>query len=156
MLSALYVILEVCNNMSKTKASNDNLTSLTHAAVLMLSTNRELNVKRRDLLRPDLNKQYVALCNPSTPMSTQLFGDDLNKEVEDLTKANKLSKKVTPKQWVEPYRVPSGGSRGWHGRGRFNQRGRTSRIYMYVPFLGAGRGQNRPPQNKHQTAKNRQ
>ncbi|KAK3731169.1 hypothetical protein QZH41_005847 [Actinostola sp. cb2023] len=60
MLSALYAILEVCNNMSKTKASNDNLTSLTHAAVLMLSANRELNVKRRDL-KPSENLSLVII-----------------------------------------------------------------------------------------------
>jgi len=35
-------------------------------AVLLLSSNRELVFERRDLIRPDLNKQYGLLCNPST------------------------------------------------------------------------------------------
>ncbi|KAL9970002.1 hypothetical protein ACROYT_G022301 [Oculina patagonica] len=94
---------ELCNN-----SSGEQKNVLTHAAVLLLSANRDLNLKRRDLICPDLNKQYASLCNPSTTISTFLFGDDLNKEVEELTKSNKLSNKVTPKQRMEPYKVPGG------------------------------------------------
>ena len=39
--------------------------NLVHALVLILSGNRELNLKRRELLRPDLNAQFSALCNTS-------------------------------------------------------------------------------------------
>ena len=53
------------------------------AAVLLLCSNRELALKRRDLIRPDLNKQYASLCNRFTPVSSFLFGDELNKEVEE-------------------------------------------------------------------------
>ena len=114
---------------------------LTHTAVLLLSANRELNLKRRDLIRPDLNKQHAPLCNPSTAVPTFLFGDDLNKEVEELTKSQKLSNKVTPKRRMEPYKVPA--SRGVRGRGHLSQsvgRGRASSN----SFLGQGRGHARP------------
>ncbi|CAH3155755.1 unnamed protein product [Porites lobata] len=76
LLSGLYAVLQLCNS-----ANGDQWNVLTHTAVLLLSANRELNLKRRDLIRPDLNKQYAPLCNPSTA------GDDLNKEVEELTKS---------------------------------------------------------------------
>ena len=71
-----------------------SLTTLTHALVLGLSANRQVNLARRDLLRPHLNKPYQSLCNPSTPVTSYLFGDDLNKQVDDLTKANKIGHKV--------------------------------------------------------------
>lgn len=138
-LSGLYAILQLCNS-----SSGDQRNVLTHTAVLLLSANRELNLKRRDLIRPDLNKQYASLCNPSTPVSSFLFGDDLNKEVEELTKSQKLSSKVTPKKRMEPYKVPA--ARGMRGRGRFSQsagRGRSSTNSFLVP----GRGQARPQQN---------
>ena len=103
---------------------------MTHTAVLLLSANRDLNLKLRDLIRPDLNKQYDPLCNPSTTaVSTFLFGDDLNEEVEEFTKSQKLSNKVTPNRRMEPYKVPA--SRGERGCGRFSQsagRGRASSI----------------------------
>ena len=94
------------------------LTVRSFSVLSWLSANRDLNLKRRDFIRPDLNKQYALLCNPSTTISTFVFGDDLNKEVEELTKSNKLSNKVTPKQRMEPYKVPGG--RGMRGRGRFS------------------------------------
>ena len=89
---------------------NEKITMLTHSIVLVLATNQELHIKHRDLLRSDLNKQYAALCNPSTPVSKYLFGDDLNKKMEDLSKAGQLTKKVTPNQRIEPYRRPIGRS----------------------------------------------
>ena len=143
LISGLCAVLEVCN-----VSDGDQKSKLAHAVVLLLTANREFNMKRRDLIRPDLNKQYGALCNPSTAISAYLFGDELNKEVEELTKSNKLSNKVTTKPRsdyrVEPYRVPFG--RGARGRGRFNQtsgRGRESRSYS--SFLGVGRGHGRTP-----------
>ena len=141
LMSGLYAVLQLCNS-----SSGEQKNTLAHTAVLLLSANRDLNLKRRDLIRPDLNKQYAALCNPSTTVSTFLFGDDLNKEVEELTKSNKLSSKVTPKQRFEPYKVPAG--RGTRGRGRFSNypgRGRDSKSSS--SFLGRGRGQTRAPHN---------
>ena len=83
LISGLYAVLQMCNS-----SSGEQKNALTHTAVLLLSANRDLNLKRRDLIRPDLNKQYSSLCNPSTTISTVLFGDNLNKEVEELTKSN--------------------------------------------------------------------
>jgi len=141
LISGLYAVLQMCNS-----SSGEQKNALIHTAVLLLSANRDLNLKRRDLIRPDLNKQCASLCNPSTTISTFLFGDDLNKEVEKLTKPNKLSNKVTPKQRIEPYKVPGG--RGMRCRGRFSHspgRGRDSRSAS--SFLVRGRGQARPHQS---------
>ena len=118
MIAGLCAVLEVCN-----KSVGDQKRILAHSAVLLLAANREFNLKRRDLIRPDLNKHYGSLCNPSVAISAQLFGDDLNKEVEEVTKSNKLSGKVTFKPHsnyrFEPYKLSCG--RGTRGRGRFHQ-----------------------------------
>ena len=136
MLYVRHVIAQVESKSNSSSGEQKNI--LTHAAVLLLSSNRELILKLRDLIRPDLNKQYASLCNPSTPVSSFLFGDELNKEVEELTKSPKLSSKVSPRKRMEPYRVPSG--RDVRSPGRFNQcggRGKTPAS----PFLGHGQGQ---------------
>ena len=39
--------------------------NLIHVLVLILSGNKELTLKRRELLRLDLNAQFSALCNAS-------------------------------------------------------------------------------------------
>ena len=137
LLSGLYAVLQLCNS-----ANGDQRNVLTPTAVQLLSANRELNLKRRDLIRPDLNKQYGPLCNPSTAVSTFLFGDDLNKEVKELTKSQKLSNKVNPKRCMEPYKVPA--SRGVCRRGRFSQSAGRGRAPSNS-FLGQGLGHTRPP-----------
>ena len=144
LLSGLYAVLQLCNS-----ANGDQRNVLTHTAVLLLSANRELNLKRRDLIRPDLNKQYAPLCNPSTAVSTFLFGDDLNKEVKELTKSQKLSSKVNPKRCMEPYKFPA--SRGVCRRGRFGQSAGRGRAPSNS-FLGQGLGHTRPQQNPRTSA----
>ena len=113
LLSSLYAILQVCNSLSSSQNTEDhnNILMLAHSIVLSLAANRELNLKRHDLLRAVLNKQYAALCNPSTPVSQYLFGDDLNKEMDDLSKASKLTRKVTPNQRVDRIAGQWGGPR---------------------------------------------
>ena len=69
LLSGLLAVLQTYNS-----SSGEQKNVLTH-----LSSNRELALKRRDLIRPDLNKQYASLCNPSTPVSSFLFGVEVNK-----------------------------------------------------------------------------
>ena len=84
-MSALYAMMTVCNDLAQNHNDLKSLTTLTHALVLGLSANRQVNLARRDLLRPHLNKPYQSLCNPSTPITSYLLGDDLNKQVDDLT-----------------------------------------------------------------------
>ena len=145
-LSSLYAVLQVCNNLSSKQNIEDSVMMLTHSIVLSLAANRELNLKRRDLLRSDLNKQYAALCNPSTPVSKYIFGDDLNKEMEDLSKASKLTKKVTPSPRMEPYRRPVGRASTYVPSRSNNYSGRGSR----GSFLGFGRGESRNYQRNSQ------
>ena len=58
----------------------------------------QVSLKRRELLKPDLSKDFRSLCSPSTPLSCFLFGDELSKSVEDIPKANKIMAKVMPKK----------------------------------------------------------
>ena len=79
-----------------------------------------------------LNKPYQSLCNPATPITSYLFGDDLNKQVDDLTKANKIGHKVQGPS-TKPRYHPYGSSSGARGRG-YRQN-----------YLGRGRGSNYTP-----------
>ncbi|XP_067034747.1 intraflagellar transport protein 74 homolog [Acropora muricata] len=127
---------------------SEKLAELTN--VLGLSANRQVNLARRDLLRSHLNKPYQSLCNPSTPITSYLFGDDLNKQVDDLSKANKIGHKVQgPSTKPRYHPKSSSGARGRGYRQNYLGRGRGS---SYTPgarkgtFLGSGRGG--PPQRR--------
>ena len=80
-------------------------------------------------MRPHLKKNNQALYNPLVLITTNLFGDDLKKQVDDLTKANKIGLKVQTSR--KPRYHPYG--RGLRARGRYRQNyaGRA-------PFLSSG------------------
>ena len=97
---------------------------------------------------PDLNAQFSALCNASTPISTELFGDDVGKEIDEVAKANRLGKKLAShkKGRVSRYQ-PYGSKRrsiGHSGQSqaRFDERGH-SRSQALLGERGTGRW--RPP-----------
>ena len=54
LMSSLYALLKVCNQLVDKADSKEILTTLTHAVVLSLSANRQFNLSKRELLRPHL------------------------------------------------------------------------------------------------------
>ena len=56
--------------------------------------NSEVNLRRRERLKPELHPTYRHLCNPSNTITSQLFGDDLPKAVKDIVEANKISSTI--------------------------------------------------------------
>ena len=91
LLASVYAILQACE-----QATREARPPLIHALVLAMAGNQEINLRRRDFLRPHLNSRFSALCNPSTPITTELFGDDINKEIDQLAKSSQLGSKLTP------------------------------------------------------------
>ena len=54
-------------------------------SVAMLgNTNWKLNMKQRELIKPELNPPYTRLCKEDITLSTKLFGDDLTKHLKDV------------------------------------------------------------------------
>ena len=66
--------------------------------LLMANANRELNLRRREALKPELHTSDRYLCAPSNPITTELFGDDLPKAVKDITDTNRITSKLSFKR----------------------------------------------------------
>ena len=56
---------------------------------MMVAMNRDLNMKRRFLLQPEINPSYRHLCAPSVPITTHLFGDDVQDRIKQHGEANR-------------------------------------------------------------------
>ena len=71
----------------------------TDAIALVGAANFELNMRRRDNINPELNEDYKHLCSSSVPFTEFLLGNDadLSKQLKDLAKATKVSKKLNPR-----------------------------------------------------------
>ena len=41
----------------------------------------ELIQRRREVIKPNLNKKYFSLCSSQTPLTEILFGDDLQSQL---------------------------------------------------------------------------
>ena len=86
------------------------------AFVFLVAASRELSFRRRELIKPGLNKDYAHLCAMNVPVTDFLFGDDLAQQVKDLTELNRVANQLQPR-----------------GRGRGRSRGRGF-------YRGRGRG----------------
>ncbi|XP_053394692.1 uncharacterized protein LOC123558813 [Mercenaria mercenaria] len=102
---------------------NDALALIGHA-------NYQVNMARRDFLRPELRAEYTHLCSHSLSFTSELFGDDVSKTAKEIEDCNKMGNRMHQSQFV----------RGrYRGRGQFRGQFRGGRR----PAYGYGRGQPR-------------
>ena len=113
-------------------------------SVAMLgNTNWKLNMKQRELIKPELNPPYTRLCKEDITLSTKLFGDDLAKHLKDMSEAKKAGQ-----QMQKPY--PNSSNRGAVHSQKWNfsrfkpyhydrTRGSGNKSTNCQPFLGQGR-----------------
>ena len=113
---------------------------------LIANVNFKLNMKRRELIKPDLNPPYTRLCKDEIKPSTKLFGDDLSKHLKEMAEAKKAGRQM---QKTSDTRTSSHGFMK-AGRPKFRRSnfkpydrpyGRTStqKTPQQRPFLGYGR-----------------
>ena len=102
LIKGMIVIVSVGNKLIPVSEAEDTSTEqeetmnkLMDGILLFANANQELNFRRRELLRPQLNASYRYLCAPSNPVTAELFGDDLPKAVKDITVTNRLTSKLT-------------------------------------------------------------
>ena len=102
----------------------ESLNRALQSFALIANANYEISLRRRETLRGQLNPKFNRLCYPSTPVTENLFGDDITKRVEDINKVQRLGADLG-----QGYRGRyNGGGRGY-GRGFQRGRGRGSPSY---------------------------
>ena len=111
------------------------LQEATDAFALFANANTELNHRQRELIKPDLHNDYKHFCSSSRAITDQLFGDDLPKQVKDLTEVNRVGKKVTTNFGSSSRSVDARTSRNYrfsssHGRG-YRQARRPFLVWRY-------------------------
>lgn len=63
----------------------------------------EMNMLRRDFIKPGLQDKFAPLCKPAIPVTENLFGDDLPKRIKDIDEVHKVTGKVAKQQRYTPY-----------------------------------------------------
>ena len=147
-------VLKALTDKGSLPATQDLFSGLTTSLGLLILSNYTLNMRRRELIIPDMHQDYQALKSAKkVPLTTQLFGDDLEKTIDDIAKANRVGKKVDRKRkFGDAFPAQSGfhaarkssyyGQQGQRGAFRGQRRGRG--YFQRGSFLGQ-RPPYRPP-----------
>ena len=90
----------------------------------MSFSNYEINVRRRECIKPDLHEDYMSLLSSSVPINKFLFGDETSKRLEDIEKTNKVVQKamVQKSLFFRGRHFKSGGSQSQTERQGYSQR----------------------------------
>lgn len=54
----------------------------------------EITFRRRSFIKGDIQPQYKALCDDTTPVTDMLFGDDIKEKIKEMDAENSVFKKV--------------------------------------------------------------
>lgn len=143
-------------NDGKTPDTRQMLDHVMDSVAMLGNTNWKLNMKRRELIKPELNPPYTRLCKEDLTMSTKLFGDDLSKHLKDMSEAKKAGQ-----QMQKPYSNSSNRGAVHSQKRHFNRfkpyhydrtRGSGNKSTNRQSFLGQGRPST--PFRKKQSASN--
>ena len=127
---------------SKTTNTREVLNQVMDAIAILGNANWRLNMKRREIIKPELNPPYTRLCKEEIKPSQKLFGDDLSKHLKEMTDAKRAGQQMqkssqSSKSYKQkghrskPYDRPSTSStHTWQGHSQKNYN---------PPFLGYGR-----------------
>ena len=93
-------VVRITDKLRQAKSINalecQDLKKLGLEALSLLTHASYENLQGRLLLRPDIGKEYSALCSSQLPFTDFLFGDDLQKHLKDIGDQNKIGAKITP------------------------------------------------------------
>ncbi|XP_033730056.1 uncharacterized protein LOC117319330 [Pecten maximus] len=165
LVKGLVPLVQVVETLIKSKTEKKQLDvqslvkQLFDSFHMISSGTQEINPRRRELIKPDLNGQYGQLCVQQTAPSVSLFGDDLAKTIKDISETNRLSYKLLSKRpshvrYTSGYGPKNGyGRGGYHGPPKYQQHAYGG-YQSYRPYNKGGyqgqnpRGRGRGQQNR--------
>ena len=152
--AGLTAVARLADQLKDTK-QRELLAIAMDALAILGRVDRDLNLKRREFLRPGLSDNFKHLFTKTQAITDQLFGDDLAENIKTISDGLQVTKKLQPStsKWrgTAPRFRPRGVARGtppYPGRGHFQQRpffrgggqGRGQRMSYRPPFPQRGRG----------------
>ena len=136
-VKGLAPIIKVADNLLKPHVAVDPaqaFAEISNGVALILAGHHGINMLRRDMVKPDLNRDFKSICSQNCPISTELFGDELPKRLKEIGDSNRAGSKVGKMRSKSWNNYPP---RGGFARG--NYRGSMRTPYGY-PYPARGRG----------------
>ena len=83
------------NEGGENNTMNEVLTLQVDALALLGHTNYDLSLRRLEMMKPSLNKEYASLCSSQTSVTSMLFGDELQSQLNAIRASNRISQTAT-------------------------------------------------------------
>lgn len=120
-------ILKLSQLFSKNDLS-ELLTLSSDTIALLCSANREINYRRREAIKPDLQADYKLLCSSQVPVTKQLFGDNLQNDMNEIKNAAKLTKSLSKQN--TPNNNPTLSGKRWHSGSKPGQNTKRGKHFL--------------------------
>ena len=118
-------LLRMANNGVEEAA--DILAHGNNALISLGTANVEMVQRRREAIKPSFDAEYAHLFHPTTSFTTALLGDDLSKQIKDITEDNKIINHVVKAKPSSARGKPYARGQQFRGRVSYSQRSRGSR-----------------------------
>ena len=87
----------------KKEEAKETLECTMDSLAILSQANQETLGRRREQIKPGLNKQFKQLYRNVPPESTRLFGDDINKRISDIVATKRTVDKLKPSKSTHYY-----------------------------------------------------
>ena len=100
-LKAITPLAELSDSLLNLKSKNDGFDTAKavrqtlDSVALLTHANCDIIQRRRELIRPDLNKLYQQICAEHVSFTGFLFGDDLPQKIKDINMTNRVGQKLS-------------------------------------------------------------
>ena len=122
-----------------------DLINHTNKSLMLLGdANFNINMFRRNLMKPELKDQYKKLCAENIPFTAELFGEDLPKLAKDIGETAKISNQL---------KAPNKFQAAGRGRGQDQRKNYRYEPYNYSRFQSR-RGGNQSSYSSHSNNRN--
>ena len=140
LMKATTVLVGLADKLVKDEKDNSTVKSMFDSIAFISHANSEISHRRREFIKPDLNKAYQQICSDQVEITDNLFGDDLPQKIKDINATNKvgntlLDKKKHSKSYHydnrRHYSSNNEGRSGWKTQTSYNKYQNSQRQYNY-------------------------
>ena len=124
---------------AKTVNARETLTHVMDSIALLGHANWKLNMKRREIIKPDLNPPYTRLCKEEIKPTTKLFGDDLSKHLKEMSEVKRAGQQMQKAANGSAYTAKTLSHRGPRSKPYDRPQNNRFNTFKRRPFLGHGR-----------------
>ena len=97
-------LVQLVENMLTETNMDKNFKLAKDALQLLTYAHRDMSNLRRQRIKTVVTEKYRPLCNESTPLTENLLGDELEKQIKTMDEMQKVGKGVIKKPWKRKYK----------------------------------------------------